>query len=166
MSDLNCYARPFTKTSEEEAVKKHGQAILESQGYKPAKKKVWPFWVAIAAIVALSLFKGCVAHAQELTASYYSRASLIQEGTAKYNPGFIMANGKVFYDNNFTCACNSYKLGDRLRVTGRDGRSVVVVVTDRTAKRFTGKRIDLSISAFSKISDTCRGLEKVMVEKI
>ena len=118
--------------------------------------------IILATIIFIS---PCYAEVQNLTASWYSTQSLKEEGTWKHSKG-VMANGQQFSDNAFTCACNSYKLGDRLRVIGRNGRSVVVVVTDRTAKRFTGKRIDLSISAFSKISDTCRGLEKVTVEKI
>ena len=105
--------------------------------------------------------------ADELTASYYSRASLVKEGTAKYNPKFVMANGKVFTDYGLTCACWSYNLGDRVRVTNRlNGRSVVVVVTDRTARRFKGKRIDLSISAMRQIDGVKRGLVPVTVERI
>ena len=104
---------------------------------------------------------------QYLTASYYSRQSLIDEGTAKYNPRFIMANGRVFKDDGLTAACNSLRLGDRVRVTNlRNGKSVVVLVTDRTARRFKGKRIDLSISAMRQIDGIERGLEKVKVEVI
>ena len=132
----------------------------------------WIAWVIIGLAVLITCLSSCGQEAwagevQHLTASYYSRASLVKEGTAKYNPKFLMANGKVFYDERFTSACNSYPIGVELCVTnGRNGKSVVVFNTDRTAKRFKGKRIDLSISAMAKIGDVERGLEKVTVTEI
>jgi hypothetical protein len=124
-------------------------------------------WLAILAIVLVGM---CRAESQNLTASYYSRASLIQEGTAANNPKFLMANGKVFYDEGFTCACNSYPLGAVIRVINMsNNRRIIVKNTDRTAKRFKGKRIDLSPVAFRAISPSGsvkEGLIKVITEAI
>ena len=103
---------------------------------------------------------------QFLLASYYSTASLKQEGTYAYSGG-KMANGKLFSDASATCACNSYKLGAVLRVTNlSNGRSVVVINSDHTAKRFKGKRIDLSLAAMREIDGVRRGLVPVIVERI
>jgi len=101
---------------------------------------------------------------QLLLASYYSVQSLKDEGTYAYSKG-IMANGRQFSDNGLTAACNSYPLGTKVKVTRTDNKaSVVVLVTDRTAKRFTGKRIDLSAGAFAKLAPLSKGLIKVIVE--
>jgi rare lipoprotein A (peptidoglycan hydrolase) len=106
------------------------------------------------------------AWAETLTASYYSISSLKQEGTYAYSHG-IMANGKLFRDDGATCALNGYRLGDRVRVTNLlNGRSVIVTVTDRTAKRFTGKRIDLTISQMRLLDGIKWGLIKVEVTKL
>ena len=103
---------------------------------------------------------------QFLLASYYSTASLKQEGTYAYSCG-KMANGKLFSDAAATCACNSYKLGAVLRVTNlSNGRSVVVINSDHTAKRFKGKRIDLAISQMRLLDGIKSGLIKVRVEAI
>jgi rare lipoprotein A (peptidoglycan hydrolase) len=127
----------------------------------------WLCWAGIVTFIIIGCARTAKAEEmQHLTASYYSRASLIKEGTAKYNPKFIMANGKVFYDESAVCACNSYPLGAVLCVTNSSGKSVVVVNSDRTNKRFTGKRIDLAISQFAEIADTRKGITSVVVERI
>lgn len=136
-----------------------------------------PKWLArfifilIGLMIAITLL-GCsgslawAGETQNLTASYYSVDSLKEEGTYAYSHG-QMANGQYFRDSNATSACNSYPLGARLRVTNlRNGRNVVVLNTDRTAKRFKNKRIDLSISAMAQIDGIKRGLERVTVERI
>ncbi len=129
-------------------------------------------WVLIGLLVLVTFIGGCgmqeawASEIQNLTASYYSIDSLKEEGTYAYSHG-RMANNKFFRDEGATCACNSFPLGTRLRVTNiRNGKFVVVVVTDRTAKRFKGKRIDLSISAMRNIDGLRRGLEKVTVTEI
>jgi very-short-patch-repair endonuclease len=117
-------------------------------------------------IILLLLLNCSSIWAQELTASYYSTDSLKKEGTYAYSGG-KMANGKLFRDAAATCACNSYKLGAVLRVTNlSNGRSVVVINSDHTAKRFKGKRIDLSISAMRALDGISRGLIQVEVTKL
>lgn len=78
-----------------------------------------------------------------------------------------MANGRRFSDDGFTCASWDYVLGTRLLVSNISGtREVVVVVTDRTNRRFKGKRIDLSKAAFQKLDDLNKGLIRVNVKEI
>jgi len=40
------------------------------------------------------------------------------------------------------------------------------LVNDRTARRFKGKRIDLSKAAFGRIADLDRGIMAVQVERV
>lgn len=54
-----------------------------------------------------------------------------------------MANGKKFSQRLSVCASNDWPLGTWLKITAND-RSVAIRVTDRMAKRFNGKRVDLS----------------------
>lgn len=117
------------------------------------------------AMIALFLMASA-AGAQELTASYYSIESLKKEGTYVYSHG-VMANGDIFTDHNFTCGSWDYPLGSVLRVSRIDDpkhRSVVVKVTDRTARRFKGERIDLSYKAFGVLANHKQGLARVRVE--
>lgn len=75
----------------------------------------------------------------------------------------------MFRDEGLTCASWDYPLGTKIKVTRTTTKaSVVVLVTDRTAKRFKGKRVDLSKSAFSTLTNgnLDQGLCKVEVEKI
>lgn len=170
MNDNNCtigtmYPR---KKTEEEAKRDCGQAILESQGYKPAKKKLWP-WVVITAIVALSLLKGCVAHAETGMASWFSN---VETGGKNCADGY-------YHDLNTELVIASWRmpLGSYVRITTMDGRSVVARVCDRgpgrkdgTSRYYKGKRIaDLSKAVFEKLSPsgtTTEGIIKVSVEKI
>jgi len=113
-------------------------------------------------IIALS----GVSEAKVLTASWYDEVSLKTEGTWAWSKG-VMANGRQFSSDRYTAASCDYPLGTTLRVTRPDTKaSVVVLVTDRTAKRFTGKRIDLTSRAFSELGSCKEGLIDVQVQKI
>jgi len=115
---------------------------------------------------AISLMFGSIAEAADLTASWYSVASLKKEGTWKHGER-KMANGKRFDENAFTCATRLYPLGTCLRVVNqKNGREVRVVVTDRIGARFAKKRIDLSLGAFRVIADPKVGLVPVKIEVI
>lgn len=117
-------------------------------------------------IIAMLLVSCSAARAQEMTASWYSVESLKAEGSWKKWKG-VTKSGEVFVDSRDTAACNLYPLGSCLRVTSLDsGRSVVVRVNDRIAKRFGRTRIDLSRGAFLKIGELRRGIERVTVEAI
>lgn len=99
-----------------------------------------------------------------LTASYYTIESLKKEGTWKTSKG-VMANGRLYNENAFTCAVRLVPLGTRLMVRNiANGRTVFVTATDKIGKRFAETRIDLSKAAFSQIADLKRGLIPVEVE--
>ena len=101
-----------------------------------------------------------------MQASWYSRKDLVRDGQDR-RTHFIMANGKEFTDDFMVCASWDWPLGTLVRVTNMDsGRSVIVRVSDRTARRFKGKRIDLSKGAFSRIADCKQGIVQVLVEKL
>ena len=108
--------------------------------------------------------------ALQLQASWYSEASLKKEGTYKTSKG-VQANGKLFDENALTCASWDFPLKTKLRVTTIKApkRSVIVEVTDRTNKRFKGKRIDLSRAAMEALGGKQalrKGLLNVTVEVI
>ena len=102
--------------------------------------------------------------AERLIASWYSRASLIKEGTWKDGKEKRMANGKPFSDFGLTAACRLYPLGSRVMVTNvANGKTVCVTITDRIGKRFAQTRIDLSQYAFSRIADCKQGIVPVTI---
>ena len=118
--------------------------------------------VIVAATLAL-LFLSTMCHAEILTASYYTRASCIEESGQ-----YVMANGKEFQDEALTCATWGLKFGTRIKVKNlRNGRSVIVEVADRgPAKKLyrRGRVLDLSIRAFSKIANVKEGVIHITYE--
>lgn len=89
-------------------------------------------------------------------ASFYSN---------KFN-GRKTANGEIFNQNKFTCACNVLPLGTWVKVTNlRNGKSVIVKTNDRLHPKM--KRIvDLTRAAAQKIGYVASGLTRVKVEVI
>jgi rare lipoprotein A len=89
-------------------------------------------------------------------ASFYSN---------KFN-GRKTANGEIFSQNKFTCACNVLPLGVWIRVTNlRNGRMVMVKTNDRLHPKM--KRIvDLTRAAAVKLGFVSAGLTRVKVEVI
>ena len=145
---------------------------------KPLNRPPYQYWInkQIIALFIISLLSSCepcpticFAESVILKASWYSIESLKKEGTYKHSKG-VMANGETFSDNAFTCACNTYRLGTLLLVTAiKSGRSVVVRTTDRTSRRFKGKRIDLSRAAMEALGGKqalTKGLIDVNVEVV
>jgi rare lipoprotein A len=127
-------------------------------------------FIIVFSLIMLSTCDVTPARAENiyLQASWYSLSSLKSEGTFKYSKG-VMANGKLFNEDAFTCATRDYKLGTILRITNlANGKTIQVMVTDRIAKRFTGKRIDLSKRAFEILTNGHLelGVIKVKVEII
>src|SRR3990167_10303378 len=117
--------------------------------------------VCILFVLNLLIHSTCLAE----TASWYSRASCLREGTSG-----MMANGKELDDEKLTCAIWDYRFGTILLVTNlSNGKSVKVEVTDRgPAKRLVakGRIIDLSVAAFAKLDKLSKGLIRVSVEKV
>ena len=120
-------------------------------------------------VVCLFVFGPKKCFAEELTASFYSVQSLKAEGTYARSHG-IMADGSLFRDDSYTCACNSYPLGVFLTVTNRENaKTIIVKNTDRTARRFKGKRIDLTPVAMEALGGKraiLQGLIKVSVKEV
>lgn len=120
-------------------------------------------WFGIVALAGLAYFWLTERDAQAapdrprtLTASWYGYECA----------GKLMANGKPFDPNKFTCASWEF-YGKELRVTGPLG-SVVVFCSDKgPAKRLLKSRqLDLSCAAFSRVGYLSQGLVKVTVEKL
>jgi len=117
-------------------------------------------------LAILTVFLLWTTQALAMEASYYSVESLKKEGTWRYSHG-QMANGRLFKDGGSTCASLDYRLGTRLAVRNLlNGKAVVVTVTDRTNKRYKGKRVDLSISAMCQIDGIKQGIVPCKVEVI
>lgn len=117
-------------------------------------------------LTLLTLFLLWTTQAFALEASYYSVESLKKEGTWRYSHG-QMANGRQFKDGGSTCASLDYRLGTRLAVRNLlNGKTVMVTVTDRTNKRYKGKRVDLSISAMRRLDGIEQGIVPCKVEVI
>jgi rare lipoprotein A len=76
------------------------------------------------------------------------------------------ANGEIYSQNKFTCACNVLPLGTWVKVTNlRNGRTVVVKTNDRLHPRM--KRIvDLTRAAAVKLNFVSSGLTRVKVEVV
>lgn len=80
-----------------------------------------------------------------------------------YYEGRTMSNGKKFSQKGFTVASNDWKLGTRL-ILRYNGKSVSVVVTDRMASRFSGKRVDASKAVWNYLTGNAKpGLRRVEV---
>jgi rare lipoprotein A len=119
--------------------------------------------IALTLIILLNIFTYAQAEVY-LTASWYSRDSLIKEGTWK-NGERRMANGEKFNENNLTCANRLFPLGSLLLVTNvKSGKSVIVRTTDRIGIRFAKSRIDLSQRAFNQVANLSQGIIPVKVE--
>jgi rare lipoprotein A len=140
--------------------------------HQPRLPKFLPFFLGVLAmtiaiiLITISLAHAATPPATKLTASWYSRASLVKEGTWK-NGERRMANGRKFNENNLTCATRLYPLGAILRITHiKSNASVLVRVTDRVGLRFAKSRIDLTLLAFSRIAEPKKGVVAVKVERI
>ncbi len=88
------------------------------------------------------------------TASFYSN---------KFN-GRKTANGEIYSQAKFTCACNVLPLGTWLKVTNmRNGKSVIVKVNDRLHPKMR-RIVDLTRAAAQKLAFINSGLTRVKVE--
>lgn len=78
--------------------------------------------------------------------------------------GKPMANGKPFNKNKLTAATYDLPLGSRVRVTNlKNGKSIVVVITDRGPNHRLHRLIDLSEEAAARLGYTHQGLTLVSV---
>jgi rare lipoprotein A len=141
----------------------------QDKSFKPkiVKRRNW-FWIDITAFILFIAFLFCCAKAfgaEVGTASYYTVASCLREGTSG-----VMANGERLNDESLVCASWFYPFGTTLRITNvHNGKNVIVTVKDRgPAKRLVkkGRIIDLSKMAFSRIAKLTDGVVAVSVEVV
>jgi rare lipoprotein A len=97
-----------------------------------------------------------------------SKLPKVLYGTASYYAnkfqGRTTANGEVFDQQKMTAACNVLPFGTWIRVTNlRNGRSVIVRVTDRLHVRMT-RLVDLSRAGAEKLNYVKSGLTRIKVE--
>jgi rare lipoprotein A len=138
-----------------------------TENYNRFVQQPKPVLVALLIILFTSLMaQPALANPVHIKCSWYSIASLQEEGTWKTSKG-VMANGKLFQDSSLTCATRLYPLGTVLHIKNKsNGKAVTVKVTDRIGKRFANKRIDLSKRAFSQIAALEQGLVSCVVKKV
>lgn len=85
-----------------------------------------------------------------------------QKGSGKFT-----ASGHIFNENAMTTASNIHPFGTLLKVTNiRNGKYVIVKVTDRGAFSKFGVILDLTKGAFRQIEDLRHGVAHVVVEII
>jgi rare lipoprotein A len=93
---------------------------------------------------------------EEGMASHYSTRDKNQNGSKT-------ASGRPLRDHELTAAHRSLPFGSKVRVTGSNGRSVVVTITDR-GPFARGRIIDLSAGATHKLG--FHGLARVRLSKV
>lgn len=85
-----------------------------------------------------------------------------------YGPGFEgrpTASGAIFNSSELTAAHKTLPFGTRLRVTGPNGKTVIVTITDRGPYR-KGRTLDLSRFAAHYIGMRHCGVAKVQVRRL
>ncbi|KAF2992094.1 septal ring lytic transglycosylase RlpA family protein [Methylocystis sp. MJC1] len=95
--------------------------------------------------------------------SFVANASYYGGGPRKYEPNSHTANGERFNQWGLTAAHRTLPLGTRLLVS-HGGRSVVVRVNDRGPAAWTGRSLDLSRGAASRIGLISSGTGAVHVQ--
>lgn len=93
----------------------------------------------------------------EATASYYGG------GPRRFEPNAHTASGERFNQWDMTAAHRTLPIGTRLLVS-HGGRSVVVRVNDRGPAAWTGRSLDLSRGAATRIGLIARGAGSVQVK--
>jgi rare lipoprotein A len=133
------------------------------QGQQPLQ-----FILLIAAALFFMATAAFAQRADTATKTKPAKTKRVLYGTASFYAnsfnGKKTANGEIYSQNKFTCACNVLPLGTWLRVTNlRNGRIVVVKTNDRLHPRM--KRIvDLTKAAAIKLNFVSSGLTRVKVE--
>ncbi len=95
--------------------------------------------------------------------SFTAKASYYGGGPRRFEPNTHTASGERFNQWGLTAAHRTLPLGTRLLVTHR-GRSVVVRVNDRGPAAWTGRSLDLSRGAATRIGLIANGTGPVLVQ--
>jgi rare lipoprotein A len=135
--------------------------MLFTDRLRPTQQFYSVFKISVGALCLISSFSNSAAVfarpkiASTGFASYYSR---------RFHGKCCTANGEKVNVYTLTAAHRTLPFGSRVRVTNLgNAKSVIVRINDRGP--FGGKRIiDLSYSAFQKISKIKKGVIKVRIE--
>jgi rare lipoprotein A len=95
--------------------------------------------------------------------AFVANASYYGGGPRRFEPNTHTASGERFNQWGLTAAHRTLPLGTRLLVT-HQGRSVVVRVNDRGPAAWTGRSLDLSRGAASRIGLISNGTGPVLVQ--
>lgn len=122
-------------------------------------------------LVLLFLFSGCsssktVISTKNTTSKIFKKNVEASYYADKFD-GRKTASGEIFYNSKATCAHRTLAFGTKIKVINNaNNQSVIVVVNDRGPQK-TSREIDLSKSAFMKITDNKNnGILKVNLETI
>lgn len=127
-------------------------------------KKLVMLGLIAATFVAAIFMPSQVARASSIyTASYYTYASCIREGTSG-----IMANGRRLQDEGIcTAAMWKVPFGQKVKVRNiKNNREIIVTITDRgPAKRLVrkGRIIDLNYEAMRQLDGIKQGVIQVEI---
>ena len=116
-------------------------------------------------VITIMLFSFTDAKAQSLK----QEVSNLRKGIASFYhnkfEGRKTATGEVFYNDKYTAACNSMKLGTYAKVTNvSNGKVVYVRINDRMGHQ--GRAIDLTSLAATKLDFVKKGLANVKIEAV
>jgi hypothetical protein len=146
--------------------------VLAGGSIKGSPNRILPMAVAVFAVLSLSIgtLMGAALPAAPEVATVHSFApvTVSLRTMSVYHPKYIgrkMANGDPYNPNALTVASNDWRLGTELTIV-HAGRSVEVTVTDRMAKRFSGKRVDASQAVWDLLTSSAKpGLRRVEVQR-
>jgi rare lipoprotein A len=117
------------------------------------------------------LFFGCSSSKSTIPSKNTSSKSFKKNVEASYYAdkfnGRKTASGEIFDNNKMTCAHRTLAFGTKIKVINiANNQSVIVVVNDRGPQKTT-REIDLSKSAFMKITENKNnGILKVNIETV
>lgn len=133
---------------------------------------IYPMKKLLPAVTLALLMTGSstMGYAQKSDTAAKAKAKRVFYGQASFYAnkfhGRKTANGEIFDQKKFTCACNVLPLGTWIKVTNlRNGRTVIVKTNDRLHPKM--KRIvDLTRAAATKLGFISSGLTRVKIEVI
>jgi rare lipoprotein A len=127
----------------------------------------WPKAVIATVLILLGCYAALVltvpargAECQTVVASWYGRESCANPRDCR------TANGQKFNEWGMTAAHMTAPFGTRFRVTARNGRSVVVTITDRGDFAKYGRAIDLSRGAAKQLGMIRAGTARVCLTRL
>lgn len=87
-----------------------------------------------------------------------SKRTLSVFGWHDHEIGRPFADGSIYSPDVVAFASNEFKLGTMVTVTTPDGGSLTAPVKDRMARRFSHRRVDLTVAAWRQLSSLGYGL--------